>query len=164
MTFAFLDDNGDPPAEFLVSLLGDPRLAFEPRIEAAANVEEVHTRVGQRGQIIERLRFRHVAAQDGILAVDATDLVRVRDGPGVGFPSRSACAFHDRLRGKALVDQIFVNGVPLLQNRAIGVPGARAGDDVKAFVQQGQIDHCIPSDEVRPEAPRASQGLPSSAQ
>src|SRR5262249_11030530 len=118
MTLAFLDDRGHPPAEVLVSLLSDPRLGCEPRIEAAANVEQVHTRVRQRGQIIERLSFRHVAAQDGILAVDATDLVRVRYGPSVGFPSRSACAFHDWLRGKALADQIIVNGVPLLQNRA----------------------------------------------
>jgi hypothetical protein len=46
----------------------------------------------QRGQIIERLPFRHVAAQDGILALDATDLVWVRDGLGVSLPSRSACA------------------------------------------------------------------------
>jgi hypothetical protein len=104
MTFAFPDYDSDPPTEFLESLLGDPRLGFEPRIEAAAKVEELHTRVGQRGQIIERLCFRHVAAKNGILAVDATDFARVRDGPSVGFPSRSACAFHDRLRGKALVD------------------------------------------------------------
>src|SRR6516164_1555722 len=139
MALAFLDHNGDPPAEFPVSLLDDPRLTFEPRIQAAANVEEMHTRDGERGQIIERLSFRHVAAQDGILAVDATDLVRVRYGPSVGFPSRCACAFHDWLRGKALADHILVNGVPLLQNRAIGVPGTRAGDDVKAVAQQGQI-------------------------
>src|SRR6516162_758751 len=83
MALAFLNDNRDPSAELLVSLLGDSRLALEPRIEAATNVEEVHTRVGERGQIIEQLRFCQVAVQDGILAVDATDLVWISDCPGV---------------------------------------------------------------------------------
>src|SRR5262249_60432182 len=129
MTLAFLDDHGHPPAEFLVSLLSDPRLGCEPRIEAAANVEPVTTSVRQRGPIIERLSFRHVAAQDGILAVDATDLVRVRYGPGVGFPGRSACADHDRSRGKALVYQILLKCVPLLHHRAICVARTWAGRD-----------------------------------
>ena len=62
MTFAFLDHDRDLPTEFLVSLLGNPRLGFEPRITAAAKVEERHSRVGQQGQIVERLRFRHVAS------------------------------------------------------------------------------------------------------
>src|SRR5262245_36313938 len=79
MSLAFLDDDGDPSAEFLVALLGNPRLGLEPRIEAAANVEDVYARVSQWREIFERLRFRHAAAQDGILAVDATHFVRVRD-------------------------------------------------------------------------------------
>ena len=103
MTFPFFDHDRDLPPEFPVSLLGNTRLGFDPRIEAAANVEERHARVGQRGQIIERLCFRRVAAQNGILTVDATDFVRVRNRPSVGIASRSPCAFHDPQQGRPAV-------------------------------------------------------------
>ncbi|MDB5389775.1 MAG: hypothetical protein JWM11_5421 [Planctomycetaceae bacterium] len=55
-------------------------------------------------------------------------------------------------------------GVPLLQNRYVGVPGTRGGDNVKAFVQYGLVDDCIPSDDVRPKHPGLSGGRPSSEQ
>src|SRR5262245_20599519 len=67
--FTLLEDDGDPSAEFLVSALGDPRLGFEPRIEASANVKELDAGFCQRRQIVQWLVFRHVAAQDRILPV-----------------------------------------------------------------------------------------------
>src|SRR5438105_13308795 len=49
MPLAFLFDDRDLPAEFPIALLGDPRLAFEPGVKAAAHVEERHVRRGERG-------------------------------------------------------------------------------------------------------------------
>jgi len=65
MACTFLDDHGDLPAEFPVTFLGNTRLAVEPGIEGATHVQERHAGLGQRGQIVQRLRFRHVAAEDG---------------------------------------------------------------------------------------------------
>jgi len=47
MTFPCFDHDRDLPPEFLVSLLGNPRLGFERRIEAAAKVQERHIRARQ---------------------------------------------------------------------------------------------------------------------
>ena len=69
-------------------------------------------------RMIERLRLRHEAAQGGILAVDAGNLVRIFDGPGVGFAGRRSGAFHHGLPGKAVVGEELVDGVPLLPHRA----------------------------------------------
>ena len=46
MTLTFLDQDGDPSAELLVSLLGGPRFGSEPWIVAAADVEERHSGFG----------------------------------------------------------------------------------------------------------------------
>src|SRR5882724_7217315 len=42
MSLAFFFDDRDLPAEFLVALLGDPGLAFEPGVEAAADMQDRH--------------------------------------------------------------------------------------------------------------------------
>jgi len=74
MSLPILFDDRDLAAEFPIALLGDACLAFEPGVEAAAHMQDVHARPGERGQIVQRLLFRQIAAQQGVLAVDATDL------------------------------------------------------------------------------------------
>jgi len=59
-----------------------------------------------------------------------------------------------------VADQVLVNGIPLLQDRAVDIGRNRADDDVKAFSQEGQIDHRIASDEIRSEDPGRSGGRP----
>src|SRR5690349_15704929 len=93
MTFPFLKDDRDASAELPVTLLGNPGLAREPWVQVSADVEQGYACLRQGIQIIEGLRLRHAAAQDRIFAIEATDLVRVGDGPGVGFPGRQASAF-----------------------------------------------------------------------
>ena len=51
MAFAFLDDDGDLPAQRFVSLLDDSRLVIEPGVEAAANVDERHAGLGQGARL-----------------------------------------------------------------------------------------------------------------
>ena len=57
MSLAFLDDDLDLAAKFLVSLLNLKRIVLEPRVEAAANMKKRHVGFGQGSEIIERLRF-----------------------------------------------------------------------------------------------------------
>src|SRR5712692_2622989 len=63
MSLAFLDEDRDLAAEVFVALLSDQRVVIQPGVQAAANVEDRYAGFGQRGQVIERLRFRHVAAE-----------------------------------------------------------------------------------------------------
>src|SRR5260221_7036865 len=52
MALALPDDHREISAEFLVFLLGHPRLAVEPRIEAAANVQERFAGLGERPSVV----------------------------------------------------------------------------------------------------------------
>ena len=105
MPIAFLDDDGDLTAKFLITLLNNFRLSFQPRVHAAAHMQQRHTSVCQRSQMIKGLSVRHGQPQDGILSVEATDLVRIGDRPGIDFASRSSSVFHHRLEGESLIDQ-----------------------------------------------------------
>ena len=129
----------------------------EPGVEAAADVDERHAGLGQGVQVVERRRLRHEAAQGRVLGVDAGDLVRVLDGPGVSFPGRRPGAFQHRLPGEAVVDEPLVGRVPLLPHRA-GLRGQRGDDDVEALGEQGLVDRGVPADRVRPGRPRAFPG------
>src|SRR2546422_11778773 len=72
MALTLPDDHREISAEFLVFLLRHARVSVQPRIEAAAHVEDRHTCFGQRSQIVHQRRLcviqwrlfaRHDAAQ-----------------------------------------------------------------------------------------------------
>jgi hypothetical protein len=99
MPLALLDEDRDLPAKFLVALREDARLGVQPRVAAAADVQQRHASFRQDAEAVERLGLGHVAAQDRVLGVDARHLVRVLDRPGVGLAGRAAGPFqHRRLR------------------------------------------------------------------
>src|SRR5580765_4495421 len=90
---AFLDNDGDRAPEFPIALLDRPRLSFERRVEAPADMQERHTSSCKWREVVEQRRFRHEAAQDGVLAVEAGNVRRVLYRPGIGVASRAARAF-----------------------------------------------------------------------
>ena len=55
----------------------------------------------------------------------------------VGVSGGASRAFHDGLSGKAVVDQVLVDRIPVLQNRAVGVEWHRAGNDVNTDLESG---------------------------
>jgi hypothetical protein len=65
MSHPLLNDDSDPPVELLVAFLGHPRLSFEPRIEAAANVEQRHIALSQFAQLHQAF-----SGDQGIVSVD----------------------------------------------------------------------------------------------
>src|ERR1043166_1335919 len=75
MALALSDDHREISAECLVILFRDPRLAVEPRIEAAAHVQDRHPSLGHRLQFVRQaaiaLLARHDAAPEGILPANA---------------------------------------------------------------------------------------------
>ena len=156
MAPALLDDDRHPAAEFLVTLLDDARLAVEPRVEAAADVHERHAGPGQDVQVVERLLLRHEAAQGRVLGVDARDLVRVLDRPGVGLAGRvpappAPASSTSRDRPAACRRRSTA------AHRA-GLRDERGDDDVEALGQQGQIDRRVAADRVGPEHPGLARG------
>src|ERR1700722_2713432 len=156
MAFAFVDDNGNLTTEFVVALFRHARIAGKPGVETTANMEERHAGFGERGEIVKRLCFRHVAMHDGIFGADAGNLVRVFNGPGVGFSRCGPDAFHHGFPGKATIGEVFINLVPVRDQRAVGIVGDRAGDDMKPFGQQREINCGIRAYIIRPEYPGIS--------
>ncbi len=82
-------------------------------------MQDRHAGPGERGKIVDVRHFcvfvrlslgDHGAAQDGILAVDARNLVRVFDGPGVVLPGTRADAFQGRFFGEACAGHELVRG------------------------------------------------------
>ena len=151
----FIDDDSDLAAEFLVALFNHLRLIVEPRVGLVAHVQERHAGFGERTEIFQRRGFRHEAAQRGISANDASDLVRVFDRPGVGFARRCASAFHHRLFGQPVLGHELISGVPLRAHRA-GLRGERRNNNVKTSSEQRLIHDRIASDGVGAEDPRFS--------
>ena len=116
-------------AELLVALFGDAGVGVEQGIETAANVENRDTGLGERREIIERLRFRKVAVEHRVFRVDAGNMFGVFNGPRVDFAGGGARAFHHGLFGKPGVHEMFIDCVPMRNDRAVGVVGNGAGDD-----------------------------------
>jgi len=87
VALAFLDDHGGLSAEVLVALLDCRRLVLQSRVEFAADVQQRNAGLGQRLEIVEQRLLGNVAAEDGVLGVDARYFVRVfgsyllRSGP-----------------------------------------------------------------------------------
>ncbi len=84
--------------------------------------------------MIKRLGVRHGQPQNGILSVEATDLVRIGDRPGIDFASCSSRAFHHRLGREPLIDQKPVECLPFLHQCDVRVSGPGSRHDVKTIL------------------------------
>ena len=153
MPLSFLDNDRHRAAEFFVAFLRLSRLIHE-RIEAAADMQHGDAGFGRRGQVVERLHFRHGATEHGIFAVDARDLVGIRARPGIGFPRRASGAFQHGLLREAVAGQQGVNGIPTLERRPVCVIRYRPGHDVKPLFQECQIDNRFTAHVIGAEDPR----------
>ena len=78
MSGAFLDDDRDLAAEFPVALFEDARLAVEPRVTAAADVQERHAGLRQCGEAVEGLGL--LALQEPSLRNEAKEMVEIFAG------------------------------------------------------------------------------------
>jgi hypothetical protein len=129
-------------------------LASKAGIEAPANVQERHTGFCETRKILARRNSGHRTAQHRVLTVDAGDLARVFGRPRVRFPGCVSRTCHHRLRRKAVLNEMFVDRVPMSQGWAVGVKRDRPGNNVKSFLEQGQVNGGVAWDEVGSENPR----------
>src|ERR1035437_255792 len=146
------DDDRDLSAEFLITFLDDASLALQPGVQGAAVVQDRHACLRQRRKIVNRLRFaRHQTAHERIPGINAGDLARVGDRPGVGFARLRPGPFQYRIARESIIHKEFVSIVPPLLLRT---PSSEPGDhNVEALRQQRLLDGRIPLDRIPREHP-----------
>ena len=156
MPFARPDDNRDLSAEILIPFLDEASLVVQPGIQGAAVVQDRHACFRQRRQVVNRLLFaRHETLHERIPGINAGDLVRVCNRPGVCFACLRPDPFQHRLFRESIIHKEFIGIVPLLlrHTRSHG----RDDQQVVALRQQRRLDGCIPLDRIPGEHPGFSR-------
>ena len=113
MSFAFFNDDDDLPAEFPISAFPAPGSDSQARgrgcrKRGAAARRSWPAGPGYRATGVFNIWLRRT----GFSRIDARDLVRMLDGPGVRFPPCPAAPSRTGFREKAVPDQVIVNSLP----------------------------------------------------
>src|SRR5262245_41929485 len=123
---ALLDHHGDSASQLLIDALDGQRVAACQGIETAANVQQGHVAPGQFAEL-----YQTFPGDQGIVGIDAGNVVGIRGGPGECVAPPSAHADKCRPSGKpVLFYEKGVPGIPFLAR--VGLDKA----DVKPALEQ----------------------------